>query len=250
MRILEYGNTNNPTIMLVHGFESPYQIWIDYIEHYKENYHILVPILPGHDVQEKSEFNSFDDTAKEIENYCISKSINHIYAIYGMSMGGVLASYLWKNKRLTFEKVILESSPLLPFGKYMTQMLIKQYLSITKKARERNQKVVRNAINSMVTEDMLDVFLELLDNISDETIKNYLYAVGQFKLPSDVDTPNTQIIYFYGGKINEFVFRNVAKYIKKNYKNSITICSKGKGHCEDALLHSNEWIDRLDKYII
>lgn len=102
----------------------------------------------------------------------------------------------------------------------------------------------------MVTEDMLDVFLELLDNISDETIKNYLYAVGQFKLPSDVDTPNTQIIYFYGGKINEFVFRNVAKYIKKNYKNSITICSKGKGHCEDALLHSNEWIARLDKYII
>ena len=109
MRILEYGNTNNPTIMLVHGFESPYQIWIDYIEHYKENYHILVPILPGHDVQEKSEFNSFDDTAKEIENYCISKSINHIYAIYGMSMGGVLASYLWKNKRLTFETVVLLS---------------------------------------------------------------------------------------------------------------------------------------------
>lgn len=177
MRILEYGNINNSTIMLVHGFESPYQIWIDYIEHYKENYHILVPILPGHDVREKSEFNSFDDTAKEIENYCISKSINHIYAIYGMSMGGVVASYLWKNKRLTFEKVILESSPLLPFGKYMTQMLIKQYLSITQKARERNRKVVRNAINSMVTEDMLDVFLELLDNISDETIKNYLYAV-------------------------------------------------------------------------
>ena len=25
---------------------------------------------------------------------------------------------------------------------------------------------------------------------------------------------------------------------------------KGKGHCEDALLHSNEWIARLDKYII
>ena len=186
MRILEYGNTNNPTIMLVHGFESPYQIWIDYIEHYKENYHILVPILPGHDVQEKSEFNSFDDTAKEIENYCISKSINHIYAIYGMSMGGVLTSYLWKNKRLTFEKIILESSPLLPFGKYMTQMLIKQYLSITKKARERNQKVVRNAINSMVTEDMLDVFLELLDNIvtviatqkNDDQIETELKKLG------------------------------------------------------------------------
>lgn len=74
------------------------------------------------------------------------------------------------------------------------------------------------------------------------TLVKQEYAVGQFKLPSDIDTPNTQIFYFYGGKINEFVFRKVAKYIKKNYKNSTIICLKGKGHCEDALLHSNEWI--------
>jgi len=250
MRILEYGNIDNPTIMLVHGFESPYQIWHDYIEYYKVKYHILVPILPGHDVQEKSEFISFDVTAKEIEEYCMSKSIDHIFAIYGMSMGGVLTSYLWKNKRLTFEMVILESSPLLSFEKWMTQILTNQYLSITQKARERNKKVVRNAINSMVTEEMLDVFLELLDNISDTTIKNYLHEVGKFKLPADIDTPNTQIVYFYGGKINEFIFRNVAKYIEKNYKNAITICLRGKGHCEDALLHPSERIKQLNKYII
>ena len=250
MRILEYGSRSNPTIMFIHGFESPYQIWFDYIEHYREKYHILVPVLPGHDVQKKSEFISLAITAKEIEDYCISKSIDHIYAVYGMSMGGVLASCLWKNKRLTFEKVILESAPLLSFNKYMTQILTKQYVSITQKARKRNKKTVQNAVNSMVTEDMLDVFLELLDNISDETIKRYLNEVGAFNLPSDIDTPNTQIVYFYGGKISEFIFRSVAKYIRKNYKKAATICLKGKGHCEDALLHSDAWIIQLDKYII
>lgn len=102
--------------MLVHGFESPYKIWHNYIEHYKQKYHFLVAILPGHDVQEKSEF---------------------IYAIYRMSMGGVLASYLWKNKRLTFEKVILESSTLLSFEKHMTRMHTKQYLSITPKKKRK-----------------------------------------------------------------------------------------------------------------
>lgn len=249
MRILEYGNINNPTIIFIHGFESPYQIWNDYIEHYKEKYHILVPILPGHDVQEKSEFISFDLTAKEIEDYCISKSINRIFAIYGMSMGGVLAAFLWKNKRLMFDTVILESSPLLSFEPWLTKMLTRQYLSITKKARNRNIKVVRKAVNSMVTEDMLDIFLELLDNISDTTIKNYLYAVGKFKLPENIETPNTRIVYFFGGKMNEFVFRNVAKYIKRNYKNAMTVCLEGKGHCENALLHSNEWIIELDKYL-
>lgn len=248
MRILEFGNTNNPTIILVHGFESPYQIWNEYIEYYREKYHILVPILPGHDSQEKSDFISFNETASEIEEYCIARSLNHIYAIYGMSMGGVLASYLWRNKKLSFNIVILESSSLLPFKKWMTQILIKQYLNITQKARARDEKVVHNATKSMVTEDLLDVFLELLDNITDKTIKNYLNEVGQFKLPMDIDTPKTQIIYFYGGKMNEIPFRKVAKYIKKNYINSTTICLEGKGHCEDALLHPNEWIKQLGKY--
>ncbi len=249
MRILEYGNINKPVIILIHGFESPYQIWRDYIEHYKERYLIIVPVLPGHDVLEKSEFISFDAAAKEIEDYCISKTIDCICAVYGMSMGGILASCLWKNKRLAFEKIILESSPLLSFDKTVTKMLTSQYLSITKKARKRDEKVLRKAVNSMVTEEMLDVFLELLDNISDTTIKKYLHEVGQFKLPADINTQNTQIVYFYGGKVNELIFRYTAKYIRRNYKNAVTVCLKGKGHCEDALLHPNVRIKMLDKYI-
>lgn len=47
MRILEYGNRNDSTIILAHGFESPYQIWND-------------------DIEEQSEFISFDAAEKEI----------------------------------------------------------------------------------------------------------------------------------------------------------------------------------------
>lgn len=247
MQILEFGNRNNPTIMLIHGFESPYQIWNDYIEYYKEKYHILIPILPGHDIKGNSEFISFNDTAKEIEDYCLSESIDHLYMIYGMSMGGVLTSYLWQNRRITFDKIIMESSSFLSYGNALTYILTKQYLKITQKARERDRKVIRNAINSMVTEDKLDEFLELLDNMTDGTIKNYIGEVGQFKLSADIDTSNTQIIYFYGGKVNEIIFKKVAKFIKKHYKNSIIISLKGKGHCEDALLRSNAWMRQLDK---
>lgn len=249
MRILEYGDISNPAIMLIHGFESPYQIWNDYIEHYKFKYHILVPILPGHDVEEKSEFISLAATSQEIERYCISKSIHHLFAVYGMSMGGVLAAHLWQNRRLTFEKVILESSPILSFEAWVTRILTKQYLSLTKKARARDERTVQHAINSMVTEDMLDEFLKLLDGISDDTIKNYLREVGSYKLPTDINTPNTQLFYFYGGKMNEFVFRNAAKYLKEHYENVTTVCLKGKGHCEDALLHPKQRIKQLDQIL-
>ena len=44
MEILEFGNKNNKKIILIHGFQSPYQVWDEYIEYYKNDYHIIVPI--------------------------------------------------------------------------------------------------------------------------------------------------------------------------------------------------------------
>ena len=41
----------------------------------------------------------------------------------------------------------------------------------------------------MVKEKHLEIFLKLLDNMSDTTIVNYLKAVGSFKLPPNIDTP-------------------------------------------------------------
>ena len=59
MEILEFGDTTKRKIILIHGFQSPYQVWNKYIEHYKNNFHIIVPIIPGHNKNEKEDFISF-----------------------------------------------------------------------------------------------------------------------------------------------------------------------------------------------
>ena len=112
MEILEYGNPKNEKIILIHGFQSPYQIWDDYIDYYKNDYCVIVPILAGHNINKNDDFISFDICAKELEEYYVTKYGNKVFAIYGMSMGGILASYIWKNKNIEIEKLILESSPL------------------------------------------------------------------------------------------------------------------------------------------
>lgn len=132
----------------------------------------------------------------------------------------------------------------------MTNILTKQYLSVTHKARKRDIKTVKRAVNSMVTEDMLEIFLELLDHISDVTIRNYINEVGRFKLPEDINTPATEVYYYYGSTMNEFIFRKVAEYLKKNYINAHIVCLKGKGHCEDALLNPMKHIKELNKILI
>lgn len=249
MQILEYGNPELEKIIFIHGFESPYQIWNEYIEQYKEKYCVIVPILPGHNVNDKEEFESFRKCVEELENYYISKHGNKVFAIYGMSMGGVFASQIWENQKIMIDKLIMESSPLLDIGNLMISILTKQYLTLTHKAQARDRKVVKQAVNSMVTEDKLDIFMELLDHISDKTIINYMKEIGQHKLSGSIASDHTDIYYIYGGKINEILFRSVARFIEKNYPNAITMCLSGKGHCEDALLKPHEHINLLNKLL-
>ncbi len=53
LKILEFGNPRNEKMILIHGFESPYQVWEDYIKYFEKDYFIIVPILTGHNPEIK-----------------------------------------------------------------------------------------------------------------------------------------------------------------------------------------------------
>ena len=72
-----------------------------------KDYHIIIPIMPGHNPKKQEKFFSFLQTSRELEDYYISRYGKSVYAIYGMSMGGVLTATLWQNGQLEIEKVIL-----------------------------------------------------------------------------------------------------------------------------------------------
>ena len=78
MEILEFGNKENKSIILMHGFQCPFQIWNKYIEYYKDKYHIVVPIFEGHNPKKKENFISLHHTATEIEDYYISHYGNDV----------------------------------------------------------------------------------------------------------------------------------------------------------------------------
>ncbi len=248
MNFYEYGDPKNPKIILIHGFLSPYQICEPFIKAFEKDYFITVPVLPGHDPENPEEFISLDKTTEEILDYYIPKFGNEVFAIYGMSMGGVFAAKLLESEKLRIDKIIMESSPLLPWENFVIKFMTKYYLNITHKAQKRVPGVLKQAVGSMVPEDKLSVFLELLDCISDGSIEKYIFEIGKYSLTFG-DSANSQIYYLYGGKINEILFKQAAKKVKKHYPTAKTLCIKGKGHCEDALIHPEIQIGRIKKIL-
>lgn len=249
MKIFEYGDREKKKIILIHGFQSPYTIWEKYIDHLKDEYNVLVPVLPGHNPNEKEEFTSFDYVVSELEEYITSHFGKEIYAIYGMSMGGIVAAKLVENGQLSVDKVIIESTPLLSYGKFLTHIMTKQYLSLTKKSRKREQKVLSMAVDTIISKDKLDDFLAVLDNMTDATIKNYIREIGKYNLEKERFTKNTELYYLHGTTINEMLAKKTAKYIKNNHMRSNVVCFKGKNHCQDSLLCPETTLKVLD-YIL
>lgn len=250
MQILEYGSTNNPKIILIHGLECPYQIWTDYINYYQDKFHIIVPILPGHNPDQLEEFISFEHIANQLEEYYLSKYKEEVYAIYGLSMGGIIASIIWQNKNIHIKNLILESTPLLQTYPILTTFITKQYLLITSLAKKRNPLILKMAQKTIIPKDKLKYFLKLIDHISPTTLTKYSKETCKYQLPPNINTQKTKLYYIHGTKITEILSKSTAKYLKNNYPNFKIITFKRKNHCENTLLHSTAMIKELNKILL
>ena len=247
MKILEFGDTSKAKIILIHGFQSPWQVWSEYIEYYKKDFHIIGPVMSGHNPEEKEDFILFSAEAKELEDYIIPRYGKEIYAVYGMSMGGVLTATLWQNEKINFNKVIFDGSPLVSYNGFMKKFMKRFYLDITHKSQQRDKKTVEQATKVIISEDNLDDFLKVLDAMSDITIENSIDGIAEFKLKQDISSSHTVVYFFHGTAPNEMLAKKSAKYVKKHYPTTVVKCFKGKFHCENALFHPEIMIAELDK---
>lgn len=248
MEILEFGDKRKRKIILIHGFQMPYQIWNKYIDHYKNDFHIIVPIMPGHYPNHAEKFITFFEVAKEFETYYTSKYGKDVFAIYAMSMGGVLAATLWQNGRLKIEKIIFDGSPLVHFNRFVKKMILGFYLNVTHKTQRRDKKTLEQAKN-IYPQDSFNDSLKLLDAMTDTTIRNCIEGVVNFQLPDNLDNQNTMVYYYFGTNFNEIIAKKSAKFIAKHYKNSVIKRFKGRSHCETMLFFPQFMIKELDKVL-
>ena len=248
MKFLQFGNAENKKIMLIHGFQVPWQVWEPQINYFSQTYYVIVPILDGHHPIEKSTFASVQKEAEEIEKYCIEQYDGQLFAICGMSMGGSIAAALWANGKVHIEKLFLDAAPLVRQNKMLTVLLTNQYISLTHKTRQRDVKTLNMCEKTFIPKQYMPCFLEMMDAMSDETIKNGVTSVGQFQLPKNVKCDNIDIIYYYGTRLNEMLAKKSAKYLKKHYPQAKVVCLKGYSHGELVLRHPDQYIKVVEQF--
>ncbi len=244
-----FGNPDKKAVILIHGALTPWQSLESMYKHFSEKYYVIVPALDGHTEEEKSEFISIEQQAQKIEQYVKENLGGRVYAVCGFSMGGAIASIIWRNGAIKIRKLIMDSAPILPMGKIPAKIMTSNYLTIIHKSQKRHPKTLENFKKDFLPEKYLEPFLRIADNMSDSSIRNMINSVCSCELCKGIPQKEARILYLHGTKGTEFFQKKCGAQLKKFYPDSRVICFKDTGHCEAAIYKPEKWLEIGDAFL-
>ena len=79
MRFHEFGTDSPDILLVVQPRLVTWDVLLPDIRLLSERYHVVVPVLPGHDFQDGGDFWSVERTAKELEDGLIARGYLDIH---------------------------------------------------------------------------------------------------------------------------------------------------------------------------
>ena len=108
MRIYEYGKENPECILLIHPSLVTWDYFENVIPLLEKDYHLLIPALPGYDLEDDSQFSSVERIASELADDLLEKGIREVKAIYGSSMGGSIVLRMAADGKLKARHYVMD----------------------------------------------------------------------------------------------------------------------------------------------
>lgn len=117
MYIYESGTENKESILFLHGGDVAGWMWTPQVAMLQDNYHCIVPDLPGYGRSNQQPWQSFTDTAQQLKTVIEKYGKNGRVHLVGLSMGGHISLYLLSIASHLIDKVVLSGTAARPFPK-------------------------------------------------------------------------------------------------------------------------------------
>lgn len=248
MKLHEFGSANAPVIVFIHGVLTPWQILLPLIQAFEKDYHIFAVTLSAHTEEEASEFVSLKAEVSEIIRSLRAHEVSEIYALCGLSLGGVIAHEIWKEGKLPIKHLVLDGAPLVPFPFGSDRIMTKNYINLIHKSKKRDPKVIASFKKNFLPEKYLESYLKIADFMTDTSMANIVKAANEGNLCTTVDN-KSKILFLHGTKGNEILSKKVARLMKKAYPETKVIFFKGDVHCYKAIYEPEKWIEVVKDFI-
>lgn len=250
MRFHNYGNTNNPIIiMLTSSFCDAQSLEYLYGD-LAQDYFVIVPEYNGH-YEGSKDFTTRHKEASEIVQYLSSHNVNDICLIYGQSMGAEIGMELISQllrHRISIESAFFDGGTFLKSPKlYKAIMSFKQRSMMNKMRNQSVDEVVNwrsvdqfKGDDTEVMRPMIESMVKTAPILTDDSIKNETEARYTFNFPPIPEDMQENIFFVFAEEEKNFksCFKNlIDAYPMANFKTL-----SGQGHLTYSVRKTDDYL--------
>lgn len=245
MKIKEYGNKNNNTIMLLHGGGLSWWNYREVAERLQNKYHIILPILDGHSDSDRS-FSSIEDNAQEIIDYINNNYGGHIYLIGGLSLGAQILLEILSRKKDICSYAIIESALVIPMN--TTHKLIKPTFSMSYGLISKKwfSKLQFNSLR--IKKELFDEYYRDTCKIGKEDMIAFMEANSKYEIKSSLKDTDAKVVVVVGDK-ERAIMKKSAQKIHQTISGSDFLTLPNYYHGDFSINHPQEYVDMLNKIV-
>lgn len=248
MNIHEFGKENKKIILLIHPSVVKWDYFEVVIPLLQENYHLLVPALPGYDFENDSDFSSVEQIALELNGWIKANGYTEIYAVYGCSMGGSIALMVTLGQMIKIKHCIMDGG----ITPYQLPWIVTRFIALKDYLMMMIGRTGGVALleKAFATDDYskedLQYVADVLRHCSRKTIWRTFDSCNNYKVPESVTKLSTQIHYWYA-EGEEKERKLDINYMKRKFPQTKFEVLPKLGHAGLVLLKPELFAEMIDK---
>jgi pimeloyl-ACP methyl ester carboxylesterase len=236
----EFGNSKNPTIILIHGGGLSWWMWKTQIEVLSKDYCVVTPILDGHGDDFKTDFVSIEESAEKVINYIKKNQNGKVFAIGGLSIGAQIVVEILSQESEITKFAVIESAlvyPIKTITVFTVPMFNLFYGLIKIKWYARLQAKTLN-----IPPELFDFYFNDSSRMSKKSLINMTISNGNFSMSQKIENSTAKTLILVGEKELPIMKKSAVKLSKTIKHSTLKILPK-YSHGEISISNPREYIE-------
>lgn len=242
----EFGNRDNPTIILLHGEYLSWWSFKDIIDFLVQKYHVVSPVINGHGEDSKTAFHTIQECAQDIIKYIDDTYQGKVHAICGVSLGAQITIEILSRRSEIAEYAIVQSISVVPSAIKTSFIIVASKLLYKIFRQKYLAKIISKRL--CIREEMFSQYYQDSLKISYKSWINIKRISTEYSLPSMLDKSKAKVLIIVGTeeiKAMDKSVRLIMKTIPKSYVCIVPEMKRG----ELSLINVTEYLTAITNYV-
>lgn len=215
------------------------------VQRLSEQYHVIVPAMPGHDLTTDENYTSVKEIASELEQWLQERGLSRVHGLDGLSMGGSVVLRLLANNKIRFDKAVIDAG----ITPYQLPWIVTRFIALRDFLMVELGKHSRKLLELAYPPEKygaegLDYMQQVMKHMSAKTIWRVFDSCNNYAMPRSVPAVLTELQYWYGSLEKKARAWDIG-YVKRNFPETAFVEIPGLDHAEYALLHPADLAEQL-----